>query len=100
MSNSILTTTTKNTTPHRKLSDEQLNPHSNNKKIRHHTKSKTMNNSILTTTTKTQHHKESETVNNSILTTTTKNTTPRTKLNDEQLIPHNNKNHNTTQKAK
>jgi hypothetical protein len=31
-------------------------------------------------------------MNNSILTTTTKNTTPHTKLNDEQLNPHNNKN--------
>jgi hypothetical protein len=39
-------------------------------------------------------------MNNSILTTTTKNTTPHTKLNDEQLNPHNNKEHNTTQKAK
>ena len=56
----------------------------------------------------------------SILTTTPKNTTPHTKLNDEQLNPHNNKNttphrklndeqlnphnnnkkHNTTQTAK
>ena len=32
MGNSILTTTTKNTTPHTKLNDEQLNPHNNNKK--------------------------------------------------------------------
>jgi hypothetical protein len=32
MSNSILTTTTKNTTPHRHLIDEQLNPHNNNNK--------------------------------------------------------------------
>jgi hypothetical protein len=55
----------------------------------------------------------------SIPTTTTKNTTPQTKLNDEQINPHNNKNttphikltheqlnpqnnkkRNTTQKAK
>jgi hypothetical protein len=48
----------KNTTPHRKLNHEQLNPHSNNKKIRHHTKIKTMNNSILTTTTKREHQEE------------------------------------------
>ena len=32
MSNSILTPTAKNTTSHRKLDDEQLNPHNNNKK--------------------------------------------------------------------
>jgi hypothetical protein len=38
-------------------------------------------------------------MSNSIL-TTTKNTTPYRKLNDEQLNPHNNKKHNTTQKAK
>jgi hypothetical protein len=38
MSNSILTTTTKNTTPHRKLIDEQLNPHNNNKNTTPHTK--------------------------------------------------------------
>jgi hypothetical protein len=49
MGNSILTTT-KNTTPHRKLTDEQLNPH--NKKPQHHTQSYTMNNSFPTTTTK------------------------------------------------
>jgi hypothetical protein len=41
-------------------------------------------------------------MSNSILTTITKNTTPHTKLNDEQLNPHNNNNnkYNTTQKAK
>ena len=38
MSNSILTTTTKNTTPHRKLIDEQLNPHNNNKNTTPHRK--------------------------------------------------------------
>ena len=38
MSNSILTTTTKNTTPHTKLNDEQLNPHNNNKNTTPHTK--------------------------------------------------------------
>jgi hypothetical protein len=40
-------------------------------------------------------------MSNSILTTITKNTTPHTKLNDEQVIPHNNnKKHNSTHKAK
>jgi hypothetical protein len=81
MSNSILTRTTKNTTPHRKLIDEQFNRHNNKQKTQHYTQSKTMSNSILTTTTK--------------------NTTPHTKLNDDQLNPHNNKKkHNTTNKAK
>jgi hypothetical protein len=38
-------------------------------------------------------------MNNSILTTTNKNTTPHTKLSDEQQIPHNNnKKHNTHRK--
>jgi hypothetical protein len=31
MSNSILKTTANNTAPHRKLTNEQLNPHNNNK---------------------------------------------------------------------
>ena len=40
-------------------------------------------------------------MSNSFPTTTTKNTTAHTKLNDEQLNPHNkNKKHNTTHKAK
>jgi hypothetical protein len=38
MSNSIITTITKNTTPHRKLNDEQLNPHYNNKNTTPHRK--------------------------------------------------------------
>jgi hypothetical protein len=38
MSNSILTTTTKNTTPQRQLNDEQLNPQNN--KITKQTKQK------------------------------------------------------------
>jgi hypothetical protein len=38
MSNSFPTTTTKNTTAHTKLNDEQLNPHNNNKNTTPHTK--------------------------------------------------------------
>jgi hypothetical protein len=38
MSNSILTTTTKNTTPNAKLNDEQLNPHNNSKNTTPHIK--------------------------------------------------------------
>jgi hypothetical protein len=44
MSNSILTTTTKITTPHRKLKDEQLNRHNNNKNTTPHRK---LNNELL-----------------------------------------------------
>jgi hypothetical protein len=59
MSNSILTTTTKNTTPHTKLNDEQLNRHNNNKKnTTPHTK---LNDEQLNRQNKKkpQHHTES-----------------------------------------
>jgi hypothetical protein len=40
MNNSILTTTTKNTTPHRQLNDEQFNPQNNKITKQNQTKQK------------------------------------------------------------
>jgi len=57
MSNSILTTT-KNTTPHRKLSDEQLNPHNKNKKHNTTHKTKRWATESSQPQQKTQHHTE------------------------------------------